>query len=320
MNIDSRLKDLGDRLERSVNAELRAAPRAPAHRRRPPVVAMTTAGIAAAGVAAVVFLGAGAGSPTGGGAKLAPSSGSAAVKDTAYIVRRLKANIAAGAEQGTVAENYEYASGEVESDGSLTNLSAPAGLQWFYKAPDTAAFWSDLATNATIARAGETGNVVNGKYYSFALTVNHANQTYSLTQGEKSDPYANDGDNTGAGLVNTDSSSSQVLQALHSGQATQRGTTTVNGTPAIALSVTEPGGDSSEQFWLYVDAQSDQPLRMINDVVNTDGGVYRTGLYVSDWYPASAANVAKAKDRSIPAGYTRVGDAQSSGSGNTGAG
>jgi hypothetical protein len=41
--------------------------------------------------------------------------------------------------------------------------------------------------------------------------------------------------------VGLESSPSEVQQALQSGQVTQKGTTTVNGTQAIALSIKTPG-------------------------------------------------------------------------------
>ena len=52
---------------------------------------------------------------------------------------------------------------------------------------------------------------------------------------------------------------------------------------------------------LYVDARTYQPLRTVTVV---DGNP--SGPYVADWMPATPDNIAKAKDNSIPAGYTKV--------------
>jgi hypothetical protein len=97
-----------------------------------------------------------------------------------------------------------------------------------------------------------------------------------------------------------------VRQALQSGRVTQKGTTTVNGTPAIALSIPPgligvPDAESIHRT-LYADARTHQPLRTVSVV---DG--LPAGPYVADWMPATPDNIDKAKgDYSIPAGYTKV--------------
>lgn len=83
---------------------------------------------------------------------------------------------------------------------------------------------------------------------------------------------------------------------------TQKGTPTVNGTPAIALSITVPLPDAqSVHLTLYADARTYQPLRTV-----TVAGGNPSGPYVADWMPATPDNIAEAKDDSIPAGYTKV--------------
>ena len=93
-----------------------------------------------------------------------------------------------------------------------------------------------------------------------------------------------------------------MQQALQSGQVTQQGTATVDGTQAIALSMTAPNapGNPSTHIALYVDAQTYQPLRTVAVV---DGA---PDLSVGDWVPATPGNIAMAKDESVPAGYTRA--------------
>ena len=97
------------------------------------------------------------------------------------------------------------------------------------------------------------------------------------------------------------SSPSEVQRALQSGQVTQEGTTTVNGTQAIALSVTLPSAEDLD-YTLYVDAQTYQPLRTVTVATSADNSTAN----VADWIPATPDNIAKAEDNSIPAGYTKV--------------
>ncbi len=100
------------------------------------------------------------------------------------------------------------------------------------------------------------------------------------------------------------SSPSEVRQALQSGRVTRKGTTTVNGTPAVALSVTVPGGmpdARSVHLTLHVDARTYQPLRTVTVAGGNPGGPY-----VADRMPATPDNIAKARDGSIPAGYTKA--------------
>jgi hypothetical protein len=112
--------------------------------------------------------------------------------------------------------------------------------------------------------------------------------------------------------VNLNSSSSEVLRALQSGQVTQLGMTTVNGTQAIVLSVKDlriPGS-----LIVDIDATTYDPLRMVSTVTGNSAPPY-----ISDWLPATPENIASAKGESIPAGYTKVsGNSADTGSGNTG--
>jgi hypothetical protein len=78
---------------------------------------------------------------------------------------------------------------------------------------------------------------------------------------------------------------------------TQKGRTTVHGTPAIALSLPDRRG----QYILYVDARTGQPLRTVS---TTRGNP--SPPYVTDWVPATRENIARAEDDSIPAGYKKV--------------
>ena len=80
--------------------------------------------------------------------------------------------------------------------------------------------------------------------------------------------------------------------------------TTVNGTPAIALSITVPGrmpNARSVHYTLYADARTYQPLRTATVI---DGNP--NGPYIADRMPATPDNIAKTKGDSIPADYTKV--------------
>ncbi len=155
------------------------------------------------------------------------------------------------------------------------------------------------------------GPIVNARRSVTETTINNANHTYSQTQ--TTEVYGSAAANARAQpAVNLNSTSSEVLRALQSGQVTQLGMTTVNGKQAFALSVKKlriPGA-----FIVDVDAQSYEPLREVSTVTGNP-----SPPDISDWLPATPANIAKAKGESIPAGYTKVNNnTGNTGSGNTG--
>jgi hypothetical protein len=135
------------------------------------------------------------------------------------------------------------------------------------------------------------GPVANGRQSETQTIIDGANHTYSRMRTEG---YAS-GPSSGLGLQ---SSPSQVQRALRSGHVTQKGRTTVDGTPAIALSLPDRRGQDIP----YVDARTGQPLR----TVSTTRGYYPALPYITDWMPATRGNIAKAEDDSIPAGYKKV--------------
>ena len=142
-----------------------------------------------------------------------------------------------------------------------------------------------------------TGPVVNGRQHTTLTIINQASRTYSQQRTEHAvTGGANAPDSSAPGLR---SSPSEVQQALRSGQATREGTTTVNGTPAIALSITVPDARSFHRT-LYVDARTYQPLRA---VTVADGN--QSGPYVEGRMPATPDNIAKAKGDPVPAATPR---------------
>ena len=265
--------------------------------------------LAAAGVAAVLAIGSSpgstaAGGPGAGGSALSAPTGAVKIEETAYIVRRVKAKVAADSQNGMASHYYSYSSGSESPDGSLVNLGPrDRDGAWQYIAPDgtrsTRSTYHNndgsvrLITNALLVPG------VNGKGTYTGTIINATSHTYSQTQF-KGVPTSD------TPAPNLQSSSSEVQQALQSGQVTQMGTTTVNGTHAIALSIKAPSVPRATPYdlTLYVDAQTYQPLRTV---------VHYSwpGLFITDWVPATPDNISQAKDDSIPAGYIKVKNALS---------
>jgi hypothetical protein len=267
--------------------------------------------LAAAGVATVLAVGSGSGLTAasglsaGGlnGSAFSAATGAVNAQDSAYIVKRVKARIAEDSQSGTVIHTYLYASGGVSPDGSLGNLGPQTGEGWDYAAPDGTFYQRNVGVNADgsptgITGIGVTAPVVNGKSDVTLTVINPTNHTYSQTQTEYSVPANTPATSPPADLQ---SSPSEVQHALHSGQVTQDATTTVNGTPAIALSVTLPSSVNLG-YTLYVDAQTYQPLRTVTIATSADNPT----ASVADWIPATPEKIAQAEDNSIPAGYTKV--------------
>jgi hypothetical protein len=277
------------------------AARRAAHRRTATrAVAAGVPVLAAAGVATVLAISSGsgspaAGSPTAGGSALSAPTGPVKIDDTAYILKRVQAKVADDIHNGTVFHSYSYFDSHVSSDGSLVSSGPMSGQSWEYTAPDGAWYTRNTQNNRDGSPTGVIGidvlgSVVNGRQSETQTIIDAANHTYSRMRTEG---YAS-GSSSGLDLH---SSPSQVQRALRSGHVTQKGRTTVHGTPAIALSLPDRRG----QYILYVDARTGQPLRTVS---TTRGNP--SPPYVTDWVPATRENIAKAEDDSIPAGYKRL--------------
>jgi hypothetical protein len=298
-------------------AQLRTATTSRTHRRRPVMIGVAATGLAAVGVVSVLAISSGSGStaaggPRAGGSALsAPTGAAVKIEDTAYIVKRVKANIADGSQTGLVIDSFSYAGSHLTSDGSVVDLGPKTFTQYYYTAPDGAVYMGNGGAATAVL-----GPIVNGKRSVTETTINNANHTYSQTQ--TTEVYGSAAANARAQpAVNLNSTSSEVLRALHGGQVTQLGMTTVNGTQAIALSIKKlriPGS-----LIVDVDAQTYEPLRAVSTITGNSAPPY-----ISDWLPATPDNIAKAKGESIPAGYTKVnnntGNTGSGNTGNTGAG
>ena len=250
--------------------------------------------LAAAGVAAVLATGSGAGSTSGPGRPVQ-------VEETAYIVKRVKANIAQADHGSTVIHAAGYAGGDVSSDGSLVNLGWKLGDVYVYAAPDGSEYQREVMYQRDgspyLTMTDHYSPDGNGTVSDAQTVVNPRSDSYSQTRySGLSDPRA------GAATPNLYSSPSKVRQALQSGQVTQTGTATINGKQAIALSIAVPSVPNVPRasLTLYVDAHTYQPLRT---TTMYDG---LRDKEVADWQPATANNIAQAKDDAIPYGYKKV--------------
>ena len=310
--------------------------------RRPVVVGIAATGLAAVGVATVLATSSGpdptaAGGPRAGGTggaahpTTAASGGPGERVDTAYIVQRVKAKVADEVSQDNTASQFaEYNSGEVSSDGTLT-LGPKSYEASQYIAPDAVEYdhatWFNTDGSTTFISITVQDPVVDGKQSFSGTYIEQANHTYSQIRTDPSAPGA--GKSPVGPTPSLDSSPSQVQQALQSGQVTQMGTPMFNGAQAIALSINAP----HYQNILYVDPQTYQPVGQVIIPDHFVRGLSAVGI--SYWVPATPANIAMAKDDSIPAGYTKVspsdqtlgnfgsgnsGDSGSGNSGNSGAG
>ncbi len=108
-------------------AQLGTATTSRTHRRRPVAFGVAATGLAAAGVATVLATSSGPGSmavtsPRAGDSVLSAPTGAVKIEDTAYIVKRVKANIADGSQNGLVIDSFSYAGSHLTSDGSVVDL------------------------------------------------------------------------------------------------------------------------------------------------------------------------------------------------------
>jgi hypothetical protein len=267
--------------------------------------------LAAAGLATVLATSpgsgpAGANGPGAGGAAQAPAASGGPVhgEDVALVVKRVKTQLSGDTSSSFVVSSLQYDSADVSSDGSLGNLGNELSHGWSYDAPNGNEYGRTVGVgkDAGIDNFGVTGAVINGHSKVTSTIINDINHTYSRQITDYSVP-ANAKSST-SGTVELGSSPVAVRQALQTGRVTEKGTATVNGTPAIALSVALPSAYSLS-YTLFVDARTYKPLR--TEVIGTAAGDANT--FVSDWEPATSANIARAKDDSIPAGYTKVANA-----------
>lgn len=259
--------------------------------------------LAAAGVATVLVTGVGSRGSTPAGAQSAGVTvGGGQAQDTAYILGRVRARLAADARNGAASYGVYYRTGQVSPDGSLVDLGWKMDDGYAYVAPDgtqyssETQYWRDGSVQLT---ASDTYvPAAHGHGTDTETVVNPASHRYSRKR------YSGTPDPIGGGAVDLFSTPSQVGQALQSGQVSRLGTATIDGTPVIALSVAVPSNPPQTTV-LYVDAQSDQPVRMVQQV---DGSGHV--LHVENWLPATTGTIARAKADTIPTGDTEASPAE----------
>lgn len=211
------------------------------------------------------------------------------------------------ASQGSlVIHTYGYFSAHLNSDFSLVHSGPKSGEGYQYLAPDGTRYirscsYRQDGTPTGIISHGVLGPVIDGSQHSTLTVINHGSRTY----GEELTEYSvNGAGKSYSPSPDLASSPAEVRQALENGEVTQQGTTTVHGTPALAVPVPVPrtvGRADSIHFTLYVDARTHQPLRTVTVV---DGNPHPG---IADRLPATPDNIAKAKDDfTIPAGYAKV--------------
>lgn len=269
--------------------------------------AVCTPVLAAVAVATVLATGAGSSSPSGAQAP-SVTVGTTQAHDTAYVVKRVEAKIA-GDSCSTLLHVYEVPRGQETSSGSLLDLSRHSFDEYVYDSPDggqyqrTASYNQD--GNLTALSFWKIYTAADGKQTLAGTRIDPAKHTYTTSH-----TLTGGGATIGATVPHGES---EVQRALKSGRVTQMGTTTINGTPAIALSLKQIRvgsrvisiGATGYTETLYVDAQTFQLLSMV--AANpTNNPRYFHGLYIGDYLPVTPATIAKAEDESIPAGYAKV--------------
>jgi hypothetical protein len=212
-------------------------------------------------------------------------------QEVAFIVKHVRARLTAAGGPALVTESSSLNGSEQDTSWQWTDPQTGINYQRSTTTDPTSGavtstYWSEMRQTSTQAdgQVVDTGNLVN---------IDNRNGTY--TEGPTTLTYT-PGQSTAPSLT---SSASEIAQALTDGTVSQTGTTTVNGTPAIVLSVSGTVG-----LTLDVDATTDQPLRaVLSNPINRDNVPITVDLL-----PATAANVAQAQQPAIPAGYTLVTD------------
>jgi hypothetical protein len=160
MKIDTRLEELGDRLERSVAAELRTKQRAAgaaatwARRARPRLLAGSTLGLAGVGAALLLILSAGGAAAPPAFAITANGDGSLAVNlDSAAGLVGVNRKLAAMGTNEHI--SFQMAQGPAAASGAVDCVPAPRGAS--VSGPAVTVTVGPGDTNTEIIAAGNTG-------------------------------------------------------------------------------------------------------------------------------------------------------------------
>jgi hypothetical protein len=218
--------------------------------------------------------------------------GGGQMRDIAYIVRRVRAHLAA-AGQSDVVETVE--TGGNGNPG--TDVTAPS---WWYTDPQSGVEYSSsmmISPSGThIYEQFVVGTPIsNGIRYRYT-NLDPLQHLYAVS--------SNVGPSNPATESDAAADAQQIKQELDSGKATEDGTATINGQPTIKLTFPEAQGSTST---LYVDSQTYQPVQSLSVApANAHDPSAGTDTTTENWLPATAANIANAQLAQIPGGYTQV--------------
>jgi hypothetical protein len=319
MNTETRMREIGDELERAFEKDLRAeAAAAPARRRRgmarPALAGGVGMGLAAVGVAIALVAGGGhAASTVGATHTAAAAPGGPSAVDTAYIIKRVKAKVAAATPSQFIVSSTQYDAGNVRADGSGTP-GAKVQAEGIYQAADGTVYrrqeWFGAGGKVRFTISDAYTPNGSGKTDDAQTVVNPSARTYNRTT------YRNvPGPNAGGATLGVTSSATEVQQALQTGQVSQSGTTTLDGRTVLVLTVRlSSGGGLRQSMILYVDPDTYQPLQdAVLQILTLPGTHDRGNLTTDDWEPVTQANIAAIEDASVPAGYDEVSKSQAIG-------
>ena len=247
--------------------------------RRMRVAFSTLAAAAAAGAAVVVATGAIGGSNgssnLGGGSPGSHVGAVAHGQDVAYVVGRVRAHLAAGAD-GVI----EYPSTDNGHFGFDT---------WGYVDSQTGAHYvssvGTLADGTVYYTETQDGTPSHGGLQFKNVYTDPIHRIYTVYEYHMSTVQP----------LTVPPAVQHLQDELKSGQATPEETVTLNRRSALKISISPSQGDQGATSTLYVDPQSYEPIRFTQ--VNSPIAV--------NWLPATPANIAKAEPQ-IPAGYTQV--------------
>jgi hypothetical protein len=261
----------------------------------------------AAGVAVAVALTVGGRSP-----RAVPSTGGPppAARETAYIVRRVRARLAqlATAGQGLVLERTGTIGNGTPGDPIVHNsdwayVDPRSGIA-YQRSVDRAAGGAVLSINTLVTTP------VNGVLHTKVRFLDPSSGTYFVTG--HAPPGGTIAEARAAGTqLGIRSTARQIEQALKSGAVTQRGTATVDGKPTIKLLVppspalVSVGLPRDTTITLYVDEKTYLPVEQVDDVPVGHDGSAGHNTSVSRWLPATPLNIALTRSR-VPTGYRQV--------------
>ena len=227
--------------------------------------------------------------------------------NTAYIVRRVRANLAdlTVAGEGRVLERSSTRGASSAGDPVIDNVDwayiDPRTKVAYQRSVDRSATGSTLSINKLVTTP--VGNVLHTQV-TFLDPHRHA---YTIvTNASPSGTVTAARSETELGIKST---AHQIDQALRSNRVAQHGTATIDRQTTIKLSVPPPASlvksrlSAQTMITLYVNARSYQPVQEV-DVVppehNSSGGTS-----ISRWLPATRKTIKLAKVR-IPADYRRI--------------